>query len=57
MIPKYRKVFNSQFSQDTYDALMNDVIQSFDYTPKFKIAETPVFIPGLYYVSLNVSTL
>ena len=47
MIPKYRKAFNSQFSQDTYDALMNDVIQSFDYTPKFKIAETPVFIPAL----------
>ena len=47
MISKYRKAFNAQFSQDTYDALMNDVVQSFDYTPKFKIAETPVFIPSL----------
>jgi len=47
MIPKYRNAFNAQFTEDKYQALLNDVITTYNYTPKFKIAETPVFIPKL----------
>jgi hypothetical protein len=45
MLEKYRKAFNSEFKQETYEALLNDVSQKFNFTPKFKIAETPIFIP------------
>ena len=46
MIEKYRKAFNAQFTEETYQTLLNDVIQKFNHTPKFKIAETPIFIPN-----------
>jgi hypothetical protein len=46
MIPKYRKAFNEQFTQEAYEALLKETIQKFNHTPKFKIAETPVFIPN-----------
>ncbi|MCF7559062.1 hypothetical protein L3X39_00310 [Sabulilitoribacter multivorans] len=44
MLDKYRNAFNSDFKQETYQALLNDVSQTFNYTPIFKIAETPIFI-------------
>lgn len=47
MISKYRNVFNAQFTQEKYDALLKETIEKFNHTPKFKIAETPVFIPNL----------
>ena len=46
MVPKYRKAFNEQFTQEKYEAFLNETIQKFNHTPKFKIAETPVFIPN-----------
>lgn len=45
MIATLRKAFNAQFSEEKYAAMLEDIIAQFDYTPKFKIAETPVFIP------------
>jgi len=44
MIPKYRKAFNENFTQEAYEALLKETNEKFNYTPKFKIAETPVFI-------------
>ena len=45
MIPNYRKAFNSQFTEDKYQNLLKDIIETYEYTPKFKICETPAFIP------------
>ncbi|WP_323027758.1 hypothetical protein [Gelidibacter japonicus] len=45
MIATLRKAFNAQFSEEKYAGMLADIIAQFDYTPKFKIAETPVFIP------------
>lgn len=45
MIPSLRQAFNAQFSEEKYQALLRDIVSQFNYTPKFKIAETPVFIP------------
>lgn len=45
MIPEYRKAFNAQFTEETYQSLLDDITKSFDYTPQFKICETPAFIP------------
>lgn len=47
MIEKYRKSFNINFKEETYQALLNDVSKKFDYKPVFKIAETPIFLPTL----------
>ena len=47
MIPKFRKAFNANFSQETYEAFLKETVEAFNHTPKFKIAETPVFIPKL----------
>ncbi|MGA9638809.1 hypothetical protein [Flavobacterium sp.] len=44
MISKYRDEFNSQFSEDKYQALKEDIASDFDYTPTFRIGETPFFI-------------
>jgi len=46
MIPKYRKAFNKNFTQEAYEALLKETNEKFNYVPKFKIAETPVFIPN-----------
>jgi hypothetical protein len=46
MIPKYRKSFNKNFSEGAYQALLKETAQKYNYTPKFKIAETPIFIPN-----------
>lgn len=45
MIASLRNAFNAQFTEAKYDGMLTDIIKQFDYSPKFKIAETPVFIP------------
>ena len=45
MIEQLRKAYNSQFSEEKYNALLSDINKTFDYQVRFKIAETPVFIP------------
>jgi len=47
MIPEYRNAFNKQFTKEKYDAFLKETIEKFNHTPKFKIAETPVFIPNI----------
>lgn len=45
MIPSHRKAFNAQFSEEKYQDLLKDIIETYNHTPAFKICETPVFIP------------
>jgi len=45
MIPEIRAKFNQSFSQETYQAFLNDLYAQFNHVPGFRIAETPVFIP------------
>ncbi len=45
MIPANRKAFNAQFTEEKYQTLLNDIIESYNYKPAFKICETPAFIP------------
>ena len=44
MIDKYRQLFNSQFTAEKYQKLKDSIASDFDYTPTFRIAETPFFI-------------
>jgi hypothetical protein len=44
MIPKYRKLFNEQFTDEKYQALKEDIAADFDYNPTFRLGETPFFI-------------
>ena len=45
MIPKQRKVYNKNFSEDKYRAFLADIEASYNCKPQFKVAETPAFIP------------
>jgi hypothetical protein len=44
MIPKYRDLFNSQFTDKKYQEFKDDIAADFDYEPTFRIGETPFFI-------------
>ena len=45
MIESIRNRFNSEFSQEKYQAFLQDIASDFDFAPTFRIAETPFFIP------------
>ncbi|EPR69784.1 hypothetical protein ADIWIN_4059 [Winogradskyella psychrotolerans RS-3] len=45
MIKTIRDAYNANFSEETYQTFLHDIDTSFDFKVKFKIAETPVFIP------------
>jgi hypothetical protein len=44
MISKYRKLFNTQFTEKKYLQLKEDIASDFGYEPTFRIGETPFFI-------------
>lgn len=45
MIPEIRQQFNSQFTQEKYQQLLQAVNTGFGKASTFRIAETPIFIP------------
>jgi hypothetical protein len=45
MIPKYRKQFNQEFSQDKYQQLKDTLKQKGGIEPTFRISESPLFLP------------
>lgn len=45
MIASLRQSFNAQFTEKKYQDMLADTTQQFDYSPKFKVCETPAFIP------------
>lgn len=45
MIHQNRKLYNENFSEEKYQLFLDDINNTFNYKPVFKIAETPVFIP------------
>ncbi|WP_299522343.1 hypothetical protein [Winogradskyella sp.] len=45
MIKNVRAAYNQNFSEDKYQALLKDINDAFSYDVRFKIAETPIFIP------------
>lgn len=44
MIPKYRKQFNQEFSQEKYDQLKESLTQKGGIAPAFRISESPLFL-------------
>ncbi|WP_339660882.1 hypothetical protein [uncultured Polaribacter sp.] len=45
MIDKNRSFYNKEFTEEKYNTFLQDIIDEFKYVPKFKISETPAFIP------------
>ncbi len=45
MEPKYRQLFNENFSVEKYHNLIQDINSEFDYEVTFRIGESPFFIP------------
>lgn len=44
MIDAVRKAFNDNFTEEKYQKFLKDIEETYHYTPKFRIAESPVFI-------------
>ena len=44
MIPELRKKFNSEFTQEKYEAFLTDINTSLKYPVDFRISETPLFL-------------
>jgi len=45
MIESRRAQFNTEFSIEKYQAFLEDLAADFNYSPTFRVAETPFFIP------------
>lgn len=45
MIHQHRKLYNENFTQEKYQLFFDEIINTFNHKPPFKIAETPVFVP------------
>ena len=46
MVPAIRKTFNKNFTKEKYDAFLKDLDSVYPGQIEFRVAETPVFIPG-----------
>ncbi len=44
MIESIRKAYNAYFTEERYNNFLRDIEETYHYTPKFRIAETPVFL-------------
>lgn len=44
MIKSIRNAYNAYFTEEKYEAFLEDIAKTYHYTPRFRIAETPVFI-------------
>src|SRR5438309_4724119 len=45
MVPAIRNLFNAQFTDEKYLALLTDIQQLYPGQLDFRIAETPIFVP------------
>ena len=45
MKQEIRQQYNSNFTKEKYDTFLDDIAESYDHRPPFRIAETPVFLP------------
>ena len=45
MVPELRKQFNQGFTEEKYQAYINDLQSVFPGHLDFRVAETPVFVP------------
>ena len=43
MIQQDRQFYNEQFTEEKYKNFLNDIISTYNHTPPFKIAETPIY--------------
>ncbi len=44
MIPHLRKAYNEAFTEERYQAFLNEIHTAHNHVPPFRIAETPVFV-------------
>jgi hypothetical protein len=55
MIPSVRQRYNKSFSEQKYSAFLADLHASFNFPVKFRVAETPVFVPHTFREQLLTS--
>lgn len=45
MIPEIRKKYNEAFTEEKYQIFLEDLNKAYNHVIKFRVAETPIFIP------------
>ena len=53
MVPFLRKAFNEAFTPEKYEAFLNDLHSHHPGAIEFRVAETPVFIPGTFAAQMT----
>lgn len=56
MIAAYRQQYNEQFSTESYEQLLDFITKTYNHHPKFRVAETPVFVPNALKEKLLVAS-
>ena len=46
MIADHRRIYNTAFTEEKYQAFLDEIYRATDHRPPFHIAETPVFVPN-----------
>lgn len=55
MIPEYRERFNKEFSNEKYRLMLDILAERGRTEPKFRVAESPVFLPKEFQEKLHVA--
>lgn len=55
MIPSIRQQYNSAFTEEKYNAYLQDLAAVFPGQLDFRVAETPVFIPGEFWQKMQAA--
>ena len=55
MIPSIRQQYNRQFTQEKYDAYVNELHSVYPGQLDFRVAETPVFIPDHFWQKVHAA--
>ncbi|MEZ5173001.1 MAG: hypothetical protein R2850_05740 [Bacteroidia bacterium] len=53
MIPEVRKAYNDSFSEEAYSSFLEDMDMAFGHPVKFRVAESPVFVPPVLLAKLR----
>ena len=48
MVPSARQAYNKSFTEEKYNAFLQDIDRAYPGTVEFRIAETPVFVPATF---------
>ena len=55
MIPKYRKQFNAEFTQEKYQSILDRLKEKSGIYPQFRVSESPIFLTNEFITKLHAA--